>query len=184
MILLNIDRFFTKKWSLIVLSLHAHFSMPFFERYRSFFRWNDNSYETTEKTVSICAKKQKSQKMEFDHYAPGSFKYLDVQYCNPCRMTVTAVTPPKVKAWFCSTSLWLLSIITWFRVTLFLFCFFFVEKQQGHKIISSTRLFWNIGIYAHWGICNGRESNPYLCELKSDFLPQLLEDYSIRACAD
>ena len=47
--------------------------MPFFERYRSFFRWNDISYETTEKTVSIRAKKQKSQKMKFDHYAPGPF---------------------------------------------------------------------------------------------------------------
>ena len=68
--------FLAKRWSLIVLSLHTHFSKPFFELYRSFFRWNDISYETTEKTASFCARKQKSQKMKFDHYAPGPFRYL------------------------------------------------------------------------------------------------------------
>ena len=50
--------------------------MPFFERYRSFFRWNDISYETTEKLHHFVQKKQKSQKIEFDHYAPGPIELL------------------------------------------------------------------------------------------------------------
>ena len=62
LILLNIDRFFTKKWSLIVLSLHTHFSMPFFERYRSFFRWNNIWYETTEKNCINFVQKNRNGK--------------------------------------------------------------------------------------------------------------------------
>ena len=68
--------------------------MPFFERYRSFFRWNDISYETTEKTESICAKKQKSQKMEFDHYAPGPFSWLSrFLVCNNFRKIMPFAMP-------------------------------------------------------------------------------------------
>ena len=51
------------------------FSNLFFERSRLFFRWNDISFETTKKTVAISAKKQKSQKIEFNHYGPGHFTY-------------------------------------------------------------------------------------------------------------
>ena len=56
-----------------MLSLHTHFSKPVFERYRSFCRWNGISYEIAKKTALFYAKKQKSQKMRFDHYAPGTF---------------------------------------------------------------------------------------------------------------
>ena len=61
---------------LIVLSLHMRFSKLFFEQCKSFFRCNDISFETTEKTASFCAKKQESQKMEFDHCAPVPFSWL------------------------------------------------------------------------------------------------------------
>ena len=67
--------FFHKKVEFDCFSAAYAFFMPFFERYRSLFCWNDISYETTEKTASFRAKKQKSQKMEFDNYAPRFFKW-------------------------------------------------------------------------------------------------------------
>ena len=55
--------------------------MPLFERSGSFFRWNDISYETTEKTASFRAKKNRNRKkwsLIIMHHGP--FKCLQRVY--------------------------------------------------------------------------------------------------------
>ena len=55
------------------LSLHTHFSKPFFNDIDRTAAGTIFHIKTTEKTAPFYAKKKKSQKMEFDHYAPGLF---------------------------------------------------------------------------------------------------------------